>query len=118
MGRVKLWLLRQVERTCQLWRGIVRTVGTLFGIRQPGSNTYEFGQVTIACGVFLFGVPVGLLFLGNSFNPVTWMAVVLGSLWLVNLDHALFTIATMVDYGVEHKEPMMAPQRPTAAATA
>lgn len=118
MHRIKLWLLNQVERVCQVWRGMVRTSGTLFGIRQPGSNTYEFGQVTVACGVFLFGVPVGLLFLGNSFNPATWMAVVLGSLWLVNLDHALFTIATMVDYGVEHTEPMIAQERPPVATTA
>jgi hypothetical protein len=105
MGRVRKWLHKQTSKISTFWRGILRTTGILFGIHQPGNDSYEFGQVLIAVGAFLVGTPFLIMFLGEMFNPVIWLTIVIGSLWLVNLDQALYTVSTMVDYGVDNKEP-------------
>ena len=102
MKSIRRFVLRQAERISKLTRGILKALGTLLGIHSPYNKNYEFGQLSIAFIIFILGVPVGLLFFTTSFNPATWMAIVLSGLCLVNLDQTLFTITTMVDYGVDN----------------
>ena len=102
MNRLKLFLLRQIEKISAFSRGIIRATATLFGVRKTDNNKYEYGQVVMAIGVFIIGTPLAMLLLGPYFNPTIWLAVVLAGLWLVNLDETLLTITTMVDYGVDN----------------
>jgi hypothetical protein len=67
-------------------------VARLIGLRKV-PNGWDTKQVVIGGWLFLAGLPIGLLTLGNYFSLFIWLGIVIAGLTIANLDDALLLIA-------------------------
>lgn len=76
----------KAERLSELTRKIINICGLFIGIRKK-DNKYDFHRFTSTAWIFLVGIPLGLVFLGNSFSISIW-AIIVGIITIFcNLDY-------------------------------
>jgi len=88
-----------ITRVCNFFRASIRVIGTLFGAKWHGQWNYE--SSTIAGWIFFLGVPFGALILGEAFSLAVWLAIVLITLFIINIDDALLQMSNYITYGVD-----------------
>lgn len=81
----------------------VGIVARLFGLHKR-TDGYDGSQLQSAIGVLIVGMLTGILILGIEFPIIIWIAVVFGTLMLVNLDDALMLTAVYAKQGVKQNE--------------
>jgi len=101
MKKIKQLLRNLISHISTIFRGLTETGGVLLGIHQVSPGTYNINQLATAGWVFLFGVPIGFLFLGPLFPITTWTTIVLTCLCIINLDSALMLISKFAEEGIK-----------------
>jgi len=93
--------LRNIARkVSDFFRGTVRIVGSLFGVKWHGEWVYD--SLLMAGWIFLLGLPLGaLLFSAEMFSIGLWLTIVLTVLMIVNMDDALLLMSNYLSYGVD-----------------
>lgn len=87
-----------LEKISNFFRGSIHVVGTLIGVRWIGEWSIE--GLFIAGWIFTIGIPVGILIFGTTFPVMGWLAIVLITLMITNLDDALVMMSNYLMYGV------------------
>lgn len=92
---------RLARKVSNFARGAVIVIGTLFGVKKVEEDKFNSTGLATAGWVFMLGIPVGLVLLGPQFPMLTWLALVMCVLMLVNLDDALLLTAKFAEDGVD-----------------
>lgn len=77
--------------------GAVAIGGALCGLNTVGGEI-QVGRLATAGMAFVVGLPLGMILFGPMFNMFTWLTIVIGILFLMNI-HSAWEVMTSLKYG-------------------
>lgn len=84
LKKVGSWVMKGIHKltfmVSKATTAIVLTFGALAGINHPE-------RLYIALMAFTIGLPVGFILFGQAFNMLTWLLIVTGLLFMMNLNN-------------------------------
>lgn len=94
IGRSISWATYHISR---IVTGSVAIGGALCGMNTIGGDI-QTGRIATAGFAFVIGLPLGLLLFGPTFNLTIWLAIVIGTLFVMNL-HSAWEVLMSLKYG-------------------
>ena len=88
------WLTYHISR---ITTGAVAIGGALCGMNTLGGDI-QTGRIATAGMAFVVGLPLGLMIFGPTFNLTAWLAIVFGTLFVMNL-HSAWEVMASLKYG-------------------
>lgn len=88
------WITYHISRVTT---GAVAIGGALCGLNTIGGEL-QTGRLAAAGMAFVIGLPLGMILFGPMFNMLTWLTIVVGILFLMNI-HSAWEVMMSLKYG-------------------
>ncbi|MFA5163895.1 MAG: hypothetical protein WC441_05270 [Patescibacteria group bacterium] len=99
--KIKALLKKTTSFISKATTATVLTGGALVGITRLNGQV-NVTRLTIAGMAFVIGLPLGLIVFGPAFNLLIWGAIVVGTLFAMNLDNVWEVISALRYGGLEY----------------
>lgn len=97
-GRGLKWLTYQISRFVT---GVTLIGGALVGVTTIRGER-QLARLAIAGMIFVVGLPVGLIILGQAFSVFAWLSIVVITLFLMNLHNVWEVVSALRAGGLDH----------------